>query len=123
MPWATGEDFASRHNHKLKGAAASKAAEMATAMVREGVPEVVAIATANKHGDKMQERHALGGGIGSPKPFHLMPMHGIGSSAGHEGAGGAGMGSSMQTPSWTRSASREMQASSPKGGGGIGMGM
>lgn len=62
MPWATGKAFASKHNKKLKGAAASKAAEMATAMVREGVPEGIAIATANKHGDRMQRRRrrALG---------------------------------------------------------------
>jgi len=37
-----------RHNHKLNGAAASKAASMANAMLRSGVPEGVAIATANK---------------------------------------------------------------------------
>lgn len=53
MPW-TPKQFASRHNKKLKGPAASKAAEMATAMVKEGVPEGTAIATANKHGNKMQ---------------------------------------------------------------------
>lgn len=53
MPWATGRDFATKHNKKLKGAAAQKAADMATAMVREGVPEGIAIATANKHGDKL----------------------------------------------------------------------
>ena len=48
MPW-TGKQFASRHNHKLKGAAASKAAAQANAMLRSGVPEGEAIATANKH--------------------------------------------------------------------------
>lgn len=52
MPW-TGKSFAQEHNKKLKGAAASKAAEMASAMVREGTPEGIAIATANKHGNKM----------------------------------------------------------------------
>jgi uncharacterized protein YdaT len=47
MPW-TGKEFASRHNHKLKGAAADKAARQANAMLRAGVPEGEAIATANK---------------------------------------------------------------------------
>ena len=46
MPW-TAKSFA-KHNHKLKGASLSKAASMATAMVKEGVPEGIAIATANK---------------------------------------------------------------------------
>lgn len=55
MPW-TAKSFASKHNHKLHGAAASKAASQATAMVRSGVPEGIAIATANKHADKMQAR-------------------------------------------------------------------
>lgn len=48
MPW-TGESFAARHNKKLKGSAADKAAAQANAMLREGVDEGVAIATANKH--------------------------------------------------------------------------
>lgn len=47
MPW-TAASFREKHNHKLKGAAASKAASMATAMVKAGVPEGEAIATANK---------------------------------------------------------------------------
>ncbi len=51
MPW-TGEQFASRHNHKLKGASADKAARQANAMLRAGVPEGEAIATANKHANK-----------------------------------------------------------------------
>lgn len=59
MPWKTGKAFASKHNKKLKGAAASKAAGMATAMVREGVPEGIAIATANKHGNKMMRKRGL----------------------------------------------------------------
>jgi|HubBroStandDraft_6_1064221.scaffolds.fasta_scaffold1523290_2 uncharacterized protein YdaT len=57
MPW-TASTFKERHNHKLKGAAASKAAEMATKMVEAGVPEGEAIATANKHGDRMMRRYA-----------------------------------------------------------------
>ena len=59
MPWDA-KEFASRHNKKLKGAAASKAASQATAMVREGVPENIAIATANKTGDRMMH-HGLKG--------------------------------------------------------------
>ena len=51
MPW-TGKEFASKHNRKLKGAPASKAASQASAMVRSGVPEGIAIATANKTGDR-----------------------------------------------------------------------
>ena len=47
MPW-TGKQFAAKHNHKLSGAGATKAAAIATAMVKRGVPEGVAIATANK---------------------------------------------------------------------------
>lgn len=46
MPW-TGKSFAEKHNHKLKGAAATQAAKVATAMVKRGVPEGEAIATAN----------------------------------------------------------------------------
>ncbi len=51
MPW-TGKSFSAKHNHKLKGEAAKKAAAQATAMVEKGVPEGVAIATANKTGNK-----------------------------------------------------------------------
>ena len=51
MPW-TGKEFAAKHNQKLKGEAATKAAEQATAMVKAGVPEGEAIATANKHAEK-----------------------------------------------------------------------
>ena len=52
MPWNP-KEFSSRHNKKLKGAAASKASSMANAMLRAGVLEGEAIATANKHGNKM----------------------------------------------------------------------
>lgn len=52
MPWDAAA-FRQKHNKKLHGQAASTAAKMATAMVKEGVPEGVAIATANKYGDKM----------------------------------------------------------------------
>ena len=47
MPW-TGKSFAAKHNHSLHGASADKAAAIASAMVRRGVPEGEAIATANK---------------------------------------------------------------------------
>jgi uncharacterized protein YdaT len=52
MPWPTGKSFASKHNHKLSGPAATKAAHIATAMVNKGVPEGEAIATANKIGNR-----------------------------------------------------------------------
>lgn len=51
MPW-TGSSFAAKHNHKLKGAAAGKAASIASAIVRGGGDEGVAIATANKYAKK-----------------------------------------------------------------------
>jgi uncharacterized protein YdaT len=52
MPWPTGAGFAKKHNKKLHGAVAQKAADQATAMVKAGVPEGEAIATANKHANK-----------------------------------------------------------------------
>jgi uncharacterized protein YdaT len=51
MPW-TGKQFAAKHNRKLSSAKADKAAKQATAMVRAGVREGEAIATANKRADK-----------------------------------------------------------------------
>lgn len=57
MPWSA-KSFASRHNHKLKGEAASKAASQANALLRSGVPEGEAIAIANKHANKMRGKHA-----------------------------------------------------------------
>lgn len=51
MPW-TGPEFAAKHNKKLKGEAAARAAAQATAMIQHGVPEGIAIATANKHAGK-----------------------------------------------------------------------
>lgn len=56
MPWASGGEYASRHNKKLKGAAATKAAHQANAMLKEDVPEGIAIATANKTGNKMMKK-------------------------------------------------------------------
>lgn len=56
MPW-TPDEFASRHNKKLKGEAAKSASEQANALLRSGVPEGEAIAIANKHGNKLQNRY------------------------------------------------------------------
>lgn len=55
MPWGP-EDFANKHNKKLKGDAAKTAAAQATAMVKAGVPEGEAIATANKTGDRAMKK-------------------------------------------------------------------
>ena len=55
MPWSA-KEFSSRHNKKLKGARASKAASMANAMLRSGTPEGIAIATANKYANKHRSR-------------------------------------------------------------------
>lgn len=57
MPW-DGHQFSQKHNKKLKGEAADKAAAQATAMVEKGVPEGTAIATANKTGDKIMSRNS-----------------------------------------------------------------
>lgn len=63
MPWDSGKAFAERHNKKLKGAAATKAAHMANAMIREGTDEGIAIATASKYGNKMARKHLAVGGL------------------------------------------------------------
>ncbi len=52
MPWKSGAEFASRHNKKLHGSAATAAKNQAEAMMRNGVPEGEAIATANKEAGK-----------------------------------------------------------------------
>lgn len=57
MPW-TGKSFARKHNHGLNPAQAKKAAAQATAMVRNGVPDGIAIATANKHAKDRPNRSA-----------------------------------------------------------------
>lgn len=62
MPWS-GKSFASRHNHKLKGSAATKAAEQANAMLRSGVPEGIAIATANKHANLKNKQARMAHGL------------------------------------------------------------
>ncbi len=48
MPW-TPQSFKSKHNKSLTGAQAKKASAQANAMLRSGVDEGIAIATANKH--------------------------------------------------------------------------
>ena len=48
MPWKSGAEFAAKHNKKLKGATATRAKNMAEAMIARGVHEGIAIATANK---------------------------------------------------------------------------
>lgn len=52
MPWKSGAEFAARHNKKLKGPLATKAAQIASAIIRSGGDEGVAIATANKYAKK-----------------------------------------------------------------------
>lgn len=56
MPWKSAAAYASRHNKKLKGEAASTAKKQAEAMIAKGVPEGEAIATANKTGNRIQAR-------------------------------------------------------------------
>ncbi len=52
MPWKSGKEFAEKHNKSLRGEAADKAAKQASAMIKQGVDEGIAIATANKHAKK-----------------------------------------------------------------------
>lgn len=60
MPW-TGKSFREKHNHAISGKVADKAAEQATAMVKSGVPEGEAIATANKTAARMKQRYGRKG--------------------------------------------------------------
>ena len=53
MPW-TPKQFKTRHNKRLSPAGAKKASAQANAMLRSGVPEGIAIATANKHAAKLK---------------------------------------------------------------------
>ncbi len=68
MPWDA-KSFASKHNHKLEGKpdVAKKVAAQASAMVRSGADEGVAIATANKRANKLMKRGAI-----SPKARSLV---------------------------------------------------
>jgi len=61
MPWS-GKEFSSRHNKKLKGAAAAHAAKQANAILRSGAPEGVAIATANKFANRSRLKHMRNAG-------------------------------------------------------------
>lgn len=67
MPWSP-ESYRSRHNKSLTGPQAKKASAQANAMLRSGVPEDIAIATANKHArdkpksDEDRKRDRYGGG-------------------------------------------------------------
>ena len=54
MPWKSGSLYASEHDKKLKGSAADKAAEVATAALKSGAPEGEAIAIGDKAGDKKE---------------------------------------------------------------------
>lgn len=56
MPWSA-KSFAARHNKKLHGEVAKKAAAQANALLRSGVPEGEAIAIANKHANKLRGKH------------------------------------------------------------------
>jgi uncharacterized protein YdaT len=57
MPWSA-RTFAARHNKKLAGTpAAASAAKQANAMIRAGVPEGTAIATASKRANRMRSKH------------------------------------------------------------------
>ena len=55
MPWSA-SSFRSKHNKSLTDGQASKAARQATAMVKSGVDEGIAIATANKHAKDKPKR-------------------------------------------------------------------
>lgn len=55
MPW-TPTSFKRKHNHSLTGSEASAASKQANAMLKAGVPEGVAIATANKHINSMRAK-------------------------------------------------------------------
>lgn len=59
MPWQSGAAYARRHNKKLSGAAATKAKDQANAMIKRGVPEGEAIATANATGNRLMRRKVL----------------------------------------------------------------
>lgn len=55
MPWS-GKSFGSRHNHKLSGAGAAKAASIANAVLKRSGDEGMAIAVANKKVAGMRKR-------------------------------------------------------------------
>jgi len=57
MPWPSGKEFAEKHNKKLKGKAAQKAADQATAILKKTGNEGLAIATANKNAKKKPKEY------------------------------------------------------------------
>jgi uncharacterized protein YdaT len=59
MPWSTGEQLASRHAKKLKGATAGKAKDIANAILRRSGDEGVAIATGIKRAKALRKRGAI----------------------------------------------------------------
>ena len=61
MPWKSGAEFAKKHNRKLKGNAATTAKNQAEAMMKRGVSERIAMATANKTGNRMMHKTILEG--------------------------------------------------------------
>jgi len=58
MPWSA-SSFSSRHNKKLHGEAAEKAAKVATGLVAKGEPEGKAIRIANALGDKIEKKRRM----------------------------------------------------------------
>lgn len=72
MPW-TGKSFAAKHNHSLSGKPAAKAASIASAIVRGGGDEGMAIATANKRAAKLRKS-----GMISDKQHEKMEAKGYG---------------------------------------------
>ena len=64
MPWDA-KTFADKHNKKLHGEPAAKAARMATGMVNKGMDEGKAIRIANAAGDKAMAGKKRGGRIRS----------------------------------------------------------
>jgi len=62
MPWPSGKAFASRHNKKLSGQAATTAAKVGNALLSKGYAEGKAIRIANSIGDKQ---------LAKPSPRHF----------------------------------------------------
>lgn len=58
MPWDA-KSFKGKHNHAASPAQAKKGAAQASAMVRSGVPDGIAIATANKTINRMRKRGSI----------------------------------------------------------------
>ena len=56
MPWPSGKQFAAKHNHSLKGPAAQKAADIASAVLRKSGDEGKAIRIANAKVGQMRKR-------------------------------------------------------------------